>query len=82
MNENPGLKIRIEGHTSNVGNADANMTLSENRANAVKDYLVNKGISADRITVEGFGDTQPISDNKTAAGRKKNTRVDLRMNYY
>ncbi len=82
MNENPALKIRLEGHTSNTGNADANMTLSENRANAVKDYLVKKGISADRITVEGYGGTQPIADNKTAAGKKKNTRVEIRMNYY
>jgi outer membrane protein OmpA-like peptidoglycan-associated protein len=81
MNENPGLNIRVEGHTSNAGNADANMTLSENRANAVKTYLVSKGISADRITVEGFGGTQPIADNNTASGRMKNTRVDIRVAY-
>ena len=82
MNENPGLKIRIEGHTDNTGNADDNMTLSTDRANAVKAYLVNKGISEDRIMVEGFGGTQPVSDNSTAAGRKKNNRIELRMVYY
>jgi outer membrane protein OmpA-like peptidoglycan-associated protein len=82
MNENPGLKIRVEGHTDNTGNADDAMTLSQNRANAVKDYLVSKGIASDRVIVEGFGGTQPISDNNTAAGRKKNNRIELRMVYY
>jgi outer membrane protein OmpA-like peptidoglycan-associated protein len=81
MNENPGLNIRIQGHTDNTGNADANMTLTENRANAVKDYLVSKGISADRITAEGFGGTQPIADNGTATGRTKNKRIEIRVAY-
>jgi len=81
MNENPGLNIRVEGHTDNTGNADASMKLSQDRAQAVKDYLVSKGISADRITVEGFGGTQPISDNTSAAGRTKNNRIEIRMNY-
>jgi outer membrane protein OmpA-like peptidoglycan-associated protein len=82
MNENPGMKIRIEGHTDNTGDAEASMQLSTDRANAVKAYLVSKGIAEDRIIVEGFGGTQPIADNATAAGRKKNTRVELRMVYY
>lgn len=81
MNENPGLRIRVEGHTDNAGNADANMKLSEDRATAVKDYLVNKGISADRIMVEGFGGTQPIADNNTSGGRMKNRRIELRVAY-
>jgi len=81
MNDNPGLKVKIEAHTSNAGDATKNQTLSENRANAVKDYLVCKGISADRITAEGFGGTQPIADNTTAAGRTKNNRVEIRMEY-
>jgi outer membrane protein OmpA-like peptidoglycan-associated protein len=81
MNENPGLHIRVEGHTDNMGNDDANMKLSEDRANAVKDYLVSKGISADRISAEGFGETQPIADNNTASGRTKNKRIELRMVY-
>jgi len=81
MNENPTLKIRIEGHTDNSGSADANMTMSQNRANSVKAYLVSKGIAEDRIITEGFGGTQPISDNTTAAGRMKNRRIELRMVY-
>ncbi len=81
MNDNPGLRIRVEGHTDNAGDDDANMKLSEERATAVKDYLVSKGISESRITAEGFGETQPIADNKTATGRMKNKRIELRVDY-
>jgi outer membrane protein OmpA-like peptidoglycan-associated protein len=81
MNENPGLNIRVEGHTDNAGDDDANMELSENRAEAVRDYLVSKGISTDRITTEGFGETQPIADNNTSSGRLKNKRIELRIVY-
>ena len=81
MNENPGLHIRVEGHTDNAGDDDANMRLSQDRANAVKDYLVSKGINADRIAAEGFGETQPIADNNTSSGRMKNRRIELRVAY-
>jgi outer membrane protein OmpA-like peptidoglycan-associated protein len=81
MNENPGLNVRIEGHTDNAGNDDANMKLSEDRAAAVKAYIVSKGISEDRITSEGFGETMPIADNKTAAGRTKNRRIEIKVAY-
>jgi outer membrane protein OmpA-like peptidoglycan-associated protein len=81
LNENPDLKVKIEGHTSNVGDDEANMKLSTDRAEAVKTYLVSKGISADRITTEGFGETMPIADNNTAAGRIKNTRVEIKLSY-
>lgn len=81
MNENPGLSIRVDGHTDNAGNDDTNMKLSEDRAEAVKTYLVNKGISADRITTEGFGETMPIADNSTAAGRAKNRRIEIKVMY-
>lgn len=81
MNENPGLNIRVEAHTDNAGDADASMTLTTNRANAVKTYLVSKGVDEDRITVEGFGGTQPIADNSTSAGRMKNRRVEVRVAY-
>jgi outer membrane protein OmpA-like peptidoglycan-associated protein len=81
MNENPGLRIKIEGHTDNAGDDAANMKLSQDRADAVKAYIVGKGISADRITSEGFGETMPIADNKTAAGRAKNRRIEIKMEY-
>jgi outer membrane protein OmpA-like peptidoglycan-associated protein len=79
LNENPTLKVKIEGHTDNVEkNAE---TLSESRANAVKTYLTSKGISADRIEVEGFGSTMPIADNNTTAGKTKNRRVEIKVSY-
>ena len=79
LNENPTLKVKIEGHTDNVEkNAE---TLSESRANAVKTYLTSRGISADRIEVEGFGSTMPIADNNTAAGKTRNRRVELKVTY-
>src|SRR6187399_1811258 len=79
MKDNPELKIKIEGNTDNVEkNAD---NLSEGRANAVKTYLVSKGISADRIEVEGAGSTMPIGDNNTTAGRTKNRRVEIKATY-
>ena len=79
MKDNPELKIKIEGNTDNVEkNAES---LSEGRANAVKTYLVSKGISADRIEVEGAGSTMPIGDNNTTAGRNKNRRVEIKATY-
>jgi len=81
MNDNPGLKVKIEAHTDNAGNDDTNMKLSEDRAAAVKAYLVSKGISEDRITSEGFGETMPVADNNTAAGRIKNRRVEIKVSY-
>ena len=81
MKENPNLKLRIEGHTDNAGNDETNMKLSADRAAAVKAYLVSKGISEDRITSEGFGETMPIADNNTAAGRMTNRRVEIKVDY-
>jgi outer membrane protein OmpA-like peptidoglycan-associated protein len=81
MLDNPGLKMKIDAHTNNVGNADANMKLSEDRATAVKNYLVTKGIEESRITTEGFGGTQPIADNTTVAGRQRNNRIEIKVDY-
>jgi outer membrane protein OmpA-like peptidoglycan-associated protein len=72
-----GLKVGVYGHTDNVGNPTSNMTLSEARANSVKTYLENKGLSDSRIESKGYGDTQPIEDNSTAAGKAKNRRVQI-----
>ena len=81
LNDYPDYNMSIEGHSDNVGNPAKNMQLSKDRANAVKNYFVSKGIAADRLTAEGFGDTKPVASNKTAAGRAKNRRVamDLKL---
>ncbi len=75
--ENSSFAFRIEGHTDNVGDPKANMVLSLNRADAVKSYLVSKGVEDSRITAKGFGDTKPVVSNDTAAGKAKNRRVDM-----
>ena len=69
--------LEIQGHTDNVGGADYNNTLSENRANAVKKYLVDKGVKAERVTAKGFGLSKPIDTNDTPEGRAKNRRVEF-----
>lgn len=75
------LKLTINGHTDNTGKPDKNQALSENRAKAVYDYLLKKGLSADRLSSAGFGSDKPVADNKTAAGRSKNRRVELALHY-
>jgi iron complex outermembrane receptor protein len=73
------LSLEIEGHTDNVGAEKTNLKLSQARANAVKNYIVKKGIAASRITATGFGSSQPIADNATAAGKAQNRRVVLKL---
>ena len=78
LKNDTSLKLEIQGHTDNVGGAAANLKLSQDRAAAVKAYLVqNFGIAADRLTTAGFGDTKPIADNTSDAGRAQNRRVEL-----
>lgn len=79
--ENPDYIIEVQGHTDNVGKADVNMTLSDKRAHAVRDYIIKKGIDASRITAHGYGSTVPIADNKTKAGRAKNRRVEFKITF-
>ncbi|MBI5611996.1 MAG: OmpA family protein [Gammaproteobacteria bacterium] len=69
--------ITITGHTDNVGTDAYNQKLSERRAEAVKKYLVGKGVSAGQMQTQGKGESQPVADNKTADGRAKNRRVDI-----
>jgi outer membrane protein OmpA-like peptidoglycan-associated protein len=73
----PDMKVKLEGHTDNVGNARANKKLSDDRANAVMNAIVAKGIDISRLSAEGFGLEKPIADNNTAEGRAKNRRVEL-----
>jgi outer membrane protein OmpA-like peptidoglycan-associated protein len=77
--EYPKADFAIEGHTDSVGSKSTNQALSSRRANAVRDYLVANGISAARLTAEGFGESNPIANNKTRAGRKENRRVEVKL---
>jgi outer membrane protein OmpA-like peptidoglycan-associated protein len=77
LKDNPEIKIEIAGHTNNLGPAEANRILSENRANEVKKYLVSQRISPDRIRIIGYGSSRPIGDNSTEEGRALNQRVEF-----
>jgi OmpA-OmpF porin, OOP family len=77
LDQDAALKLRVEGHTDNQGTAASNQTLSERRAQAVVAWLVAHGVSASRLTSAGFGQTKPVADNQTDAGRAKNRRVEL-----
>ena len=79
MQDNPTLKIQIEGHTDNIGNAADNMKLSENRAKSVVNYLLGKNISVTRLIAKGFGTTNPIANNSTEEGRAQNRRTELKV---
>jgi outer membrane protein OmpA-like peptidoglycan-associated protein len=74
----PDWRLRVEGHTDNVGSAKSNQELSGKRAQAVKAWLGSKhGVPPERLETQGFGDTKPVADNKTDEGRAKNRRVEL-----
>ena len=77
LNENPALKVKIVGHTDNVGKPADNLKLSEARAKSVVDYLAGKGVAMDRLTFKGMGDTKSIADNKTDEGRALNRRTEF-----
>ena len=77
LKKNPDLKVEIDGHADSTGAPEYNMTLSEKRAQAVKDFFVSRGIDAGRLTTKGFGITKPVASNKTKEGRAKNRRVEL-----
>jgi outer membrane protein OmpA-like peptidoglycan-associated protein len=73
----PSLRLTIEGYTDNSGKAEINQTLSEQRANAVRGYLVNQGLDAGSLSAQGLGVNNPVGDNNTAEGRQKNRRVEI-----
>ena len=79
MNDNPTVKIQIGGHTDNVGKPADNLTLSNNRAKSVVNYIISKGIPATRLSAKGFGETQPVGDNKTEEGKALNRRTEMKV---
>lgn len=79
LKQYPGLRIRISGHTDNRGKRAKNLKLSEDRADAVKTYLVSKGVEPNRIETRGVGPDEPVADNKTAAGRTQNRRIEFEL---
>lgn len=79
LQENPGVRIRINGHTDSIGKAADNLTLSTQRARAVTEYLRSKGIDAQRLSFQGFGATRPISPNTDEAGRARNRRTEMEI---
>ncbi|PIQ20264.1 MAG: hypothetical protein COW65_16030 [Cytophagales bacterium CG18_big_fil_WC_8_21_14_2_50_42_9] len=79
LQNKPDLRIALAGHTDNTNTVAYNQKLSEDRAGAVKVYLVQKGISPDRLSTKGYGNTRPIADNTTEAGKSKNRRVEFQV---
>lgn len=79
MKVNEKIEIQLEGHTDSQGNASANMELSQDRVDAVKKYVVLKGIAKDRVKTKAFGGTQPLSNEKTEEARSLNRRVEMRI---
>jgi outer membrane protein OmpA-like peptidoglycan-associated protein len=77
LNASPELKIEIAGHTDNVGNAMTNQKLSFNRAKAVTDYVIKKGVAKDRVVAKGYGAAKPVASNKTKDGKAQNRRVEF-----
>ncbi|MDD2890774.1 MAG: carboxypeptidase regulatory-like domain-containing protein [bacterium] len=79
LKKHPDVRVEISGHASAEGNASRNLTLSQLRAESVRNYLVTAGISADKLTARGYGITQPIADNGTEPGRQQNRRIEFKI---
>ena len=79
LKKNPGLVVEVEGHTDSDGDADYNKMLSTQRAEAVREYLIGAGASPEQLTAVGYGESRPIADNSSSAGKAENRRVVLRV---
>ena len=77
LDDYPNVQFRIEGHTDSVGSSASNQKLSQDRAQAVVNYLIGKGIPSSRMTAVGYGEDRPIADNNTRQGRQTNRRVEI-----
>ena len=79
LKEYPNARFTVEGHTDSVGSAKLNQSLSESRANSVRDFLIDKGIGSDRLSAIGYGEDKPIATNNTRSGRTQNRRVEINL---
>ena len=79
LENNASMKLEISGHTDNTGSIRINQKLSRERASAVVDYLVERGIPSEMLVFKGYADTQPVADNGTAQGREQNRRVEFKV---
>ena len=79
LKENPAIEIEMSAHTDSRGADDYNFKLSDNRAKSVREYIVSKGIDANRITSQGYGETKPVATNDTDEGRQLNRRVEFKI---
>ncbi|HQQ93055.1 MAG TPA: OmpA family protein [Bacteroidia bacterium] len=79
LNDNPKLKVEIASHTDDIGSPDYNQKLSENRSNAVTEYLINKGINGTRLIAKGYGESKPIDKNDSETGRQNNRRTEFKI---
>ena len=79
LNKNPKLLVEIDGYTDNVGEKTKNLVLSQDRAKAVETYVEKKGIDTKRIESAGFGDSNPVGDNNTSAGKQLNRRIEFKI---
>ena len=77
LEENPDIRIKIDGYTDFIGSEGYNLEISVKRANAIKDYLTNRGVKPSNISIEGYGKQNPIASNQTETGRAKNRRVEF-----
>ena len=79
LKENPAIEIELSAHTDSKGSDEYNLTLSNNRAKSVTDYIISKGIAAQRIILQGYGETKPVATNDTDEGRQQNRRVEFKI---
>ena len=79
LKENPAIEIEMSAHTDAYGSDEYNFKLSDNRAKSVREYILSKGIPAERITSQGYGETKPVATNETDEGRQLNRRVEFKI---
>ena len=79
LSQVPSAKIAVEGHTDSTGNSERNQQLSGERADTVRNFLINRGINGDRLTSRGYGSSEPIASNDTVTGRALNRRIEFKL---